>query len=350
MSQISSGHGRREGPAPGGPPGGLPGAASPAPSSSGTLPRPEVPGIDTPQPDTATRTRAHSRLAAVRAHLELPLVRRASGALEGRHRSILSGHGQDFDEMSLYHPGDDVADIDWRASARSGQPVIKRFERTSNISTVLVVDTARTMSAAGDEGGKAELAQFACDVIGFLASGRGDTLALVAGDADRVVQMPARSGNDHIETLLRRVVTLMTADAGHSDLPRLLDRAGLVMNERRSLVVLVTDETRPRGDASRALRRLASMHEVIVIRVADMPAARYLAGAYEDVEDASGLPRFLWGRDDVISDAQQEQQTRREAVDRLLERSGVTSLTVGSRDELVRRIVETFIRSRRRAR
>ncbi len=343
MPEDSSTQGPPEGSLPGGAP---TGAAAPR----AVLPRPEVPGIDSAVAEPSHRPRAHSRLAAVRAHLELPLVRRASGALEGRHRSILSGHGQDFDEMSLYHPGDDIADIDWRASARSGQPVIKRFERTSNISTVLVVDTARTMSAAGYEGSKAELAQFACDVIGFLASGRGDTLGLVAGDTDRVVQMPARSGNDHIETLLRRVVTLMTAEAGHSDLPRVLDRAGLVMNERRSLVVLVTDETRPRGDASRALRRLASMHEVIVIRVADVPASRFLTGAYEDVEDSSGLPRFLWGRDDVIRDAQNEQATRREAVDRLLERSGITSLTVGSRDELVRRIVETFVRSRRGAR
>ena len=53
-----------------------------------------------------------SRLAQVRARLDLPLARRAAGLLEGRHRSILKGHGQDFDDLSLYTPGDDVGDID----------------------------------------------------------------------------------------------------------------------------------------------------------------------------------------------------------------------------------------------
>ena len=43
-----------------------------------------------------------SRLANLRAQLDLPVVRRAAGLLEGRHRSIFAGHGQDFDEMVEY--------------------------------------------------------------------------------------------------------------------------------------------------------------------------------------------------------------------------------------------------------
>src|SRR5690625_7158420 len=68
-----------------------------------------------------------SRLAKIRARLDLPTVRRASGLLGGHHRSIFTGHGQDFDDMVEYHPGDDVGDIDWKASARTGHPVIRRF-------------------------------------------------------------------------------------------------------------------------------------------------------------------------------------------------------------------------------
>ena len=110
---------------------------------------------------------AHSRLAAVRARLELPLVRRAAGVLDGRHRSIFSGHGQDFDEMALYLPGDDVGDIDWKASASTGHPVIRRFQRESNLAMVLAVDTGRNMAALAPDGGsKADIARFVADVIG----------------------------------------------------------------------------------------------------------------------------------------------------------------------------------------
>ena len=88
-----------------------------------------------------------SRVARVRGRLALPTLRRATGLLDGRHKSVLLGHGQDFDDLSLYRPGDDVSDIDWKASARIGQPVIKRYQREANLPLVLAVDTGRTMAA-----------------------------------------------------------------------------------------------------------------------------------------------------------------------------------------------------------
>ena len=56
-------------------------------------------------------------LAAVAAlaALALPTLRRATGLLDGRHKSVLLGHGQDFDDLSPYRPGDDVTDIDWKS-------------------------------------------------------------------------------------------------------------------------------------------------------------------------------------------------------------------------------------------
>src|SRR5690625_6079654 len=114
-----------------------------------------------------------SRLAKIRARLDLPTVRRASGLLDGHHRSIFTGHGQDFDDMVEYHPGDDVGDIDWKASARSGYPVIRRFVHESNLAMVLAVDSGRSMAATAPSGErKSEVALFAADVVAYLARAR----------------------------------------------------------------------------------------------------------------------------------------------------------------------------------
>ena len=210
-----------------------------------------------------------SRLAKVRARLDLPTVRRASGLLEGRHRSIYSGHGQDFDEMAEYRFGDDVSDIDWKASASYGLPVIRRFVRDSNLAMVIAVDTGRNMAATAPDGApKTEIAMFAAEVVCFLARSRGDTVALVAGDAERVVQIPARGGTEHIETLLRRAESMLSLDAPPSDLNRVLDRV-LTWFNRRSLVVLITDEARPGAEHELALKRLRTRHEVMVVQVGD---------------------------------------------------------------------------------
>ena len=144
-----------------------------------------------------------SRVARVRGRLALPTLRRATGLLDGRHKSVLLGHGQDFDDLSLYRPGDDVTDIDWKASARIGQPVIKRYQREANLPLVLAVDTGRTMAAqtpAGED--KRGLALAVAEIFAYLARMRGDPVALVAGDAGRVVDRPARSGAEHAEMLL----------------------------------------------------------------------------------------------------------------------------------------------------
>ena len=158
-----------------------------------------------------------SRLARVRGRLSLPTLRRAMGMLDGRHRSVLIGRGQDFDDLSLYRPGDDVSDIDWKSSARTGQPVIKRFQRESNLPLVLAVDTGRTMAARAVGGeDKRELALAVAEVFAYLARMRGDIVALVAGDEADVVDRPARSGAEHAEMLLallsRRMQSLTDND------------------------------------------------------------------------------------------------------------------------------------------
>ena len=290
---------------------------------------------------------AHSRLAAVRARLELPLVRRAAGVLDGRHRSIFSGHGQDFDEMALYLPGDDVGDIDWKASASTGHPVIRRFQRESNLAMVLAVDTGRNMAALAPDGGsKADIARFVADVIGYLARGRGDLLALVAGDAERVVQVPARGGTEHMEMLLRRIDTMLSLEAPASNVGVVLDRV-LTWFTRRSLVVVITDEVRPGLETEQTIKRLRTRHELLVIQVADALPTDFGNEAVEDVDVPLGIPEFLRARKDMAVEARDAVSRRRSDVAAMLRRYGVTAVTVTGENDVVDKLMDLLARSRR---
>ncbi len=132
---------------------------------------------------------------------------------------MFKGHGQDFDDLHLYAPGEDVGDIDWKSSARAGLPIIRRFVRESNLNLVLVVDTGRTMGATAPSGEtKAEIASFCCALVAYLARDRGDRVALVAGDAERLVQLrPARARATSV--LLRTVEGLWRPDAPGATCP-----------------------------------------------------------------------------------------------------------------------------------
>ncbi|WP_454778627.1 DUF58 domain-containing protein [Georgenia muralis] len=288
-----------------------------------------------------------SRLAMVRARIDLPTVRRATGLLDGRHRSVFSGHGQDFDDQVEYRPGDDVTDIDWKSSARAGIPIIRRFVRESNLAMVLAVDTGRNMAAAAPSGEpKAAVALLVADVVAYLARTRGDSVALVAGDAGRLTQVPGRHGTAHLEMLLRLLERDLTLAAPASDLGRVLDRV-LTWFTRRSLVVVITDEARPEPAHEEALRRLRTRHEVIVVAVADLPATAPGAGAVLDVDGGEPLPAFLRVDPRLHEEAVATAARRRAAVAAVLRRRGIEHVSVNGTDEVVDRLVELLGRQRR---
>ncbi len=293
------------------------------------------------------RPNSPSRLAKVRARLDLPTVRRASGLLSGRHRSIYSGHGQDFDEMALYRIGDDISDIDWKASASSGIPVIRRFVRESNLSMVLALDTGRNMSATARDGdSKSAVALFAAELICYLARSRGDTVALVAGDAERLIQLPARGGLSHMELLLNRAETMWTREAPGSDLVRVLERT-LTWFTRRSLVVVITDEARPTEDHEQALRRLRTRHEVMFIQVADALPTIDEQLSVDDVDHHLDIPRYLRASPGLAAEAEAYVAQRRERTRALLRRRGIESVTATSIDDLITQLIDLLGRQKR---
>ncbi|UTT59623.1 DUF58 domain-containing protein [Cellulosimicrobium cellulans] len=288
-----------------------------------------------------------SRLAQVRARLDLPVARRASGLLEGRHRSVFKGHGQDFDDLHLYAPGEDVGDIDWKSSARAGLPIIRRFVRESNLNLVLVVDTGRTMGATAPSGEtKAEIASSCCALVAYLARDRGDRVALVAGDAERLVQLPPRASTRDLEVLLRTVEGLWRPDAPGSDLSRPLDRAQTAFR-RRSLVVVVTDEARPAAEHEQLLRSLRVRHEVMVVQVADLSPVGAGVGEVADVDGTLRLPPFLRGRAALAAPAAEALAARRAEVAERLRGLQVEGVLVEGSDDVLQRFVELLGRQKR---
>ena len=67
--------------------------------------------------------------------------RRLVRAVDGEYASRARGRGFDFDDLRDYHPGDSIRDIDWKATARRGEPLVRRYLTTRQRSLVAIVDT-----------------------------------------------------------------------------------------------------------------------------------------------------------------------------------------------------------------
>ena len=88
-----------------------------------------------------------SLIAQVKSKLFIHSSRKSLHALDGAYASLLHGRSLDFEDLRKYEYGDQVRDIDWRATARLGTPLVKRHRAMRMHTILFVVDTGRSMAA-----------------------------------------------------------------------------------------------------------------------------------------------------------------------------------------------------------
>ena len=273
---------------------------------------------------------------ALSTRIQLPVMRKLLSIMDGQHSALRQGRGWEFMDLAPYQPGDDVREIDWAATARTGSPIIKRHEATANLQVMLVVDTGREMGALAPSGEtKEEIALAACEAIAWLSVARGDQIGLVAGDDERVRFMPARSGNAHAETVLRRIEEDITLASPHANVPKLLARVRTV-TRRRSLIVIVTDSTQPTAtrETDDLIKSLSVRHQVILISIEDIDPTTLEKGTEVVDVNEGPLPDFLRRDSQLAGEAANVVAMRRAAVKQLLDQRGVIHVDVSSSEEI----------------
>ena len=300
------------------------------------------------QPDV-TAPDATARLRAVQRRLRLPARLRVRGRLSGEHRSVHKGRSLELDDLRHYEPGDDVRDVDWKASARTGAVLMRRHVAERKQELLVVVDTGIEMRARAAGGGaKADLAVLATGFLGQVAVQAGDLVGLLAGDRAGRVRAPMRHHRAHLELLLRQLERRVATSGAPADVIGLLDEARRV-TRRRSLVVVVTDEG-PFTDAhAESVRRLRLRHDVLWLTIRDAELTDdALAGAdLVDITGSSRLPALL--REDRELAASYVASTTAAAEHRraALRRLGVPADEVGADVDVVPALVRLLDRAGR---
>lgn len=215
--------------------------------------------------------------------------RKARGMLDGEYGSVFRGRSLDFDDLRAYVPGDEVRDIDWKASARHGSPLIKRYVAVRRQTLMLIADTGRNMAAESRDGEpKKDIAVMALGVIGYLAHRHGDVVGLVCGDVHGSRTLPAKAGVAHLERLLQEVDSGTSLGSGPSRLQEQLHHVARTVKGRKLLFV-VTDELAEDPGLEQLLRRLRAQHEILWLTIRDAELAGGGAADSFSVADASPL-------------------------------------------------------------
>ena len=105
--------------------------------------------------------------------------------------TLIRGQGTEFDSLREYVVGDDVRSIDWRATARRADVVVRTWRPERDRRVVIVLDTGRTSAGrvgvdptAADPGGwpRLDWSMDAALLLAALASRAGDHVDFLAHD------------------------------------------------------------------------------------------------------------------------------------------------------------------------
>lgn len=236
--------------------------------------------------------------------------RDAGGLLEGGHYALIHTRSLEFDELRPYVPGDDVRDIDWTATARSGHTLVKRFVTEKHHKVLIVTDSGRNSRALAPSGElKYVVALNTIGAVGLMTLPRSDEIGMVLGDRRGSVGIRLRRGEAHIESMLHRYHQHATADPAPSDI---IVQLGWVARHyrHRLLIVVVSDEPEVSDRLEEMLRSLTARHDVLWAMVADMPAVHPDAQHRQSYEIADG--RSILGELDAgVVEAYRQAEARR---------------------------------------
>lgn len=200
--------------------------------------------------------------------LELTIMRRLDGMLQGDYRGLVPGHGSELGETREYQPGDDVRRMDWNVTARMQTPHLRETIADRELETWAVVDLSASLGFGTAECEKRDLAVAATGAVGFLTQRTGNRIGAVILEGERAITVPAKTGRANLQALLHRVVSAAKVDyEGTCDLAGGLQRLAAT-TKRRGLVVVISDFLAPDG-WQRPLRVLGARHEVLCIEVVD---------------------------------------------------------------------------------
>lgn len=226
-----------------------------------------------------------------RRHLPSRLARLRE--MDGRAAVQVRGEGTEFDSLREYVIGDDVRAIDWRATARRGDVVVRTWRPERDRRVFIVIDSSRLSAARLGDAPRLEAQIEAALLLAALASRAGDRVAVVAVDSTVRARVSGVHGPRLMSTLAEGL-SQVEASLVQASWPTVTQVVRDSLSQR-ALVVLLTalDTAAVMSDLLPVLGALTRDHQVVLASAADPEAEeiRTRRRTSEEIYDAAAAER-----------------------------------------------------------
>lgn len=258
----------------------------------------------------------------------------------GEYSSAFKGRGMSFSEVRDYHYGDDIRNIDWNVTARSGDPHVKVFEEERELTVVFLVDMSKSSFFGTVNQFKSEINTELCATLGFSALTNHDKVGAILFTDKVEKYIPPKKGRNHILRIIRELIYFKPEGQG-TNVEEALKYLNSVI-KKRSIAFLLSDFMDDGYDT--VLKIAARKHDIIGVRVYDDLESELPNVGLIKVSDAeTGEKQLIDTSSKKLREKYATHFTERTSYFRsAFQKSGASILTINTKEDYVKNLMYFF--------
>ena len=208
----------------------------------------------------------------------------------GEYHSAFKGRGMSFSEVRDYQYGDDVRNIDWNVTARTGDPHVKIFEEERELTVMLVIDVSQSSFFGTVKQMKNEILTEICAVLAFSAINNNDKVGVLFFSNKIEKFIPPKKGKQHILRIIRELLNLEPEGKG-TNIGMALEYLNNLI-KKRSIAFLLSDFMNTGYEDP--LRIASRRHDIVGIHLYDPRESELPSvGLIRAVDGETGLMHWV---------------------------------------------------------
>lgn len=281
--------------------------------------------------------------------LEIVLKLLVNTQITSRYRSVYKGKGLEFEDYRVYMPDDDASRIDWKASIKANELLIKLFKEERNLNVYIILDTSSHMIFGSTEKLKLEYAAELAASLAYFILEANDKVGLIMAN-DKIVKMvPPASGKKQFYIILN-ALTNPEFYGGGKNLSKAIDFV-MKISKEKGLIIIISDFIDFKEEWEKSLKLAKHKFDIICAMIRD-PRDEYMPE--EDVgqfvlQDPLSNNTILIDPKKIIESYKNYVSVEESKIKEILTKNNIDFVKFSTAESFMKNLIELFIRRRKLA-
>lgn len=272
----------------------------------------------------------------IKANITIYTDKKTTNILDGTYKSVYKGKSMNFENLRSYVINDDIKDIDWKSSTRSGELLVKQFVAEKKHNILIIIDSGNKMNADTSlNENKKDIALLTAGTIAYVAITNGDYAGICYSTNEKIIYKPFKNNLYHLEEYLCEYETTKTTEPNY-DINAILKNI-LKSIKRKLIIFVISDLEGINNIETKTLKNIKTVHDLLLININD----HLLFGENNyDIEEEKYIPNIL-SKDPKLKELEKELiENILKENKKKLQKNKICNVEIKSKNEINNKIIE----------